>query len=100
MLQLPVPASTVIAEELDTDVCLYRTDTDEVLVLNQTAGDIWRLSDGDLSVAGIVATLARAYRQPEADLAEPVRTVVDDLEGRGYLVEAAPPAPSPPLGTD
>ena len=94
MLDRPVPAENIVAEDLDEDVCLYRPDIDEVLVLNQTAGDVWRLADGHLSVAGIAATLARVYAREESDWRADVQTVVDDLAMRGYLVdEPAPAAP-------
>jgi Coenzyme PQQ synthesis protein D (PqqD) len=89
MLDRPVPAENIVAEDLDEDICLYRPDIDEVLVLNQTAGDVWRLSDGQLSVSAIAATLAHAYAAEPTDLQADVRAVVDDLAGRGYLVDQA-----------
>ena len=87
MLVRPTAANGVIVEDLDDDVCLYRADIDEVLVLNQAAGDIWRLSDGELTVDEIASRLSVSYDLPHTDLSNNVRSVVDDLETRGYLVE-------------
>lgn len=90
MIDRPVPAQGVVVEDLDDDVCLYRSDIDEVLVLNQSAGDVWRLADGQLTIAGIIERLAVVYGLDEATLDPDVRGVVDDLTTRGYLVERAP----------
>ena len=94
MINRPIPAPGVVVEDLDDDVCLYRSDIDEVLVLNQSAGDIWRLADGGRSVETIATRLADVYRTDQATVRADVQTVVTDLVARGYLVE--PPAePSP-----
>jgi hypothetical protein len=90
----PAPALDIVAEDLDDDVCLYRRDIDEVLVLNQTAGDVWRLADGTLSVSAIAAGLAGVYAVDQARAEIEVRRVVDDLAERGYLVDRPAPGPS------
>ena len=87
----PMPASDVVVEDLDDDVCLYRPDIDEVLVLNQSAGDVWRLADGEHSVDDIVERLAVAYRLPAHALYSDVERVLVDLAERGYLVDTDPP---------
>jgi hypothetical protein len=98
VLTRPVPATYVVVEDLDDDVCLYRSDLDEVLVLNASAGDVWRLADGTLTVADITARLAASYSSDPVALRVDVDLVVSDLAERGYLVEstvsAATPGPS------
>jgi hypothetical protein len=89
MIDRPGPAPNIVVEDLDDDVCLYRSDIDEVLVLNQSAGDVWRLADGQLTVAAIADQLAAVYQADADTLQADVRTVVDDLAARGYLVEHA-----------
>jgi hypothetical protein len=91
VINRPIPAPGVVVEDLDDDVCLYRSDIDEVLVLNQSAGDIWRLADGARSVDAIAIRLADVYRTDEATVRTDVQAVVADLVARGYLVEQ--PAP-------
>ena len=97
VLERPRPASEIVVEDLDDDLCLYRPDIDEVLVLNHTAGDVWRLADGQLRVAEIVERLAGVYTIDSADSADlagsadignDVHRVIEDLETRGYLVDA------------
>ena len=87
MINRPIPAPGVVVEDLDDDVCLYRSDIDEVLVLNQSAGDIWRLADGGRSVETIATRLADVYRTDEVTMRTDVQAVVADLVARGYLVE-------------
>jgi predicted GNAT superfamily acetyltransferase len=85
-------APDVLVEDLDQDVCLYRPDIDEVLVLNATAGDVWRLAaDGEFELEQVVQRLAAAYRLTEEEIRDQVRSVFTDLLDRGYLVPADPP---------
>jgi hypothetical protein len=80
------PNPDVVVEEIDDDVCLYRPDTDEVLVLNHTAADVWRLADGSLSTDELVATLARAYAVAPDQVHHDVEAVLENLRERGFLV--------------
>jgi hypothetical protein len=89
MVTGPRPADGVTVEDFDDDLCLFRRDIDEVLVLNMSAADIWRLADGQTSVAQIVDLLARTYAVPCARVAPEVQDVVTQLIARGYLVETA-----------
>jgi hypothetical protein len=81
----PQPTADVTAEDLDSDVCLYRSDIDEVLVLNQSAADVWRLADGTATVAEIITRLAAAYQVAVDVVAADAHAVIDDLTTRGYL---------------
>lgn len=79
---------SVVAEEIDDDVSLYLSTTNDVLVLNRTAGDVWSLADGDLSGDEIVQLLAKAYETAPESISQDVSRVLDDLTGRGFLVPA------------
>lgn len=86
---MPVRAShspEVVVEDLDDDVCLYRPDIDEVVVLNATAGDVWRLADGELSEDELVDRLAAAYQLPAEQVRPDIQSVISDLIERGYLI--------------
>lgn len=89
MIQRPAAAAGIVAEELDAEVCLYRPDNDEVLILNETAGDIWRLSDGELTVNDLIDRLASSYQVERASIEPDVISVITDLADRGYLQDAA-----------
>jgi Coenzyme PQQ synthesis protein D (PqqD) len=90
----PTPVPGVLLEEIDEDICLYRPDIDEVLVLNQSAADVWRLADGTLTEAEVLDCLARAYARAPADLAADVDAALTDLIQRGYLYRGEQPDPS------
>jgi hypothetical protein len=87
VLILPKPRDGVVVEDVDDDLCLYRTDIDEVLVLNQSAGDVWRLVDGRTDVDAIAQQLSEFYQVDLGQIRSDVRAVVDDLAQRGFLVE-------------
>jgi hypothetical protein len=91
VLTYPTPAPGIVVEELDDEICLYRSDIDEVLVLNQTAADVWRLADGTLDVDELISCLAQAYSVGPAEIHPEVVAVVANLVDRGYLA----PGPSP-----
>lgn len=90
----------VVVEDLDDDICLYRPDIDEVVVLNTTAADVWRLADGELTLDQLVHRLASAYQLPTDRLESDVRSVFTDLLDRGYLIavgaERTPTGPAEP----
>jgi hypothetical protein len=90
----PRPADYVVAEELDDDICLYRSDTDEVLVLNRSAADVWRFVDGQLPMAAIVAAIAQVYGLEPVAVQPDVENVLADLAARGYLVDGLVPHPN------
>jgi hypothetical protein len=96
MLMRPIVASGVVIEDLDADLCLYRAEVDEALVLNETAADIWRLADGRVSVDEITNQLAAAYQTSVEAIGPDVVAAVSELADRGYLVEAAPAPDSTP----
>ncbi|MGX7678039.1 PqqD family protein [Jatrophihabitans sp. DSM 45814] len=81
----PLHTADIDVQDLDDEVCLYRADIDEVLVLNGTAGDIWRLADGTASVAQIITLLAQAYQTSTAAIDADVVGVLTDLAERGFL---------------
>ena len=44
------PLAHILETEIDEEVSLYDTQTEQVVVLNKTASDVWRLSDGESDV--------------------------------------------------
>lgn len=59
--------------------------TGRVLELNQSAGDVWLLSDGDYTVPEVVALLARHYGRTAAEIEDDVRRTVDRFYAEGLL---------------
>lgn len=83
-------------EDFDDDLCLYRADIDEVLVLNSTAADVWRCVDGSHDVDHIVTILAEAYSVNESVLRSDVEATLADFVARGYLRFTDPDVPTAP----
>jgi hypothetical protein len=90
----PSQRADVVVEDLDDELCLYRPDVDEVVVLNATAGDVWRLADGEQDSAEIVDLLAASYGQPAAAIRDEVLAALRELLDHGYLIDVAG-APEP-----
>jgi hypothetical protein len=88
MVERPVPARGVVIEELDDEVCLYRPTDDEVLILNTSAADIWRLADGSSTADEIVELLAAAYQVSTEQIRSDVLSALADLTDRGFLSTA------------
>lgn len=80
------PHEAVLETELGVEMCLLHRGTDEVLVLNTTAADLWRLLDGDTEVAEAAQLLARNYQVPGEEVLAHVGPLVQDWCRRGFLV--------------
>jgi hypothetical protein len=61
------PSSQLIESEIDGDISLYHPRTEQVVVLNGTASDVWRLCDGERSVEEVAALLASSYGLADAE---------------------------------
>lgn len=71
--------------ELDGDVSLFDTATQQALLLNATASDVWRLLDGQHTLDDIVRLLATAYGQADDDIRPDVERTVATLTDAGFL---------------
>jgi hypothetical protein len=90
----PCPAPGILAEELDDDITLYHPASHDVVILNSSGADVWRLAEGDLTVEGIIDTLATAYAVTADDVRSDVLRTVADLEQHGFLVECGTSDPT------
>lgn len=77
---------------------LYNPATDEVVVLNRTASDIWRLANGEHDVDELVDRLATAYDVDRSAIVGDVETTIRVLREGGFLPVAGPS--SDPLSTE
>lgn len=80
----------IIETEVGGDISLYDPSRAEVLVLNTTASDIWRLSDGKHTLDNIISLLAQAYGKDPASIRPDVEATVRDMIERGFLPPADP----------
>ena len=58
------PHAHVIETEIKGDISLFDAETNNVIVLNSTASDVWRLCDGEQTLEEIISLLAQAYQCP------------------------------------
>jgi Coenzyme PQQ synthesis protein D (PqqD) len=79
------PSTTVREAEIDGAISVYDKQTRNVVVLNATASDVWRLADGQHTVADIVRLLASAYSVAEATIREDVERTVSELHAAGLF---------------
>jgi hypothetical protein len=79
------PVAAVREVEVDGCLTLYQRDVDQVLVLNQTASDVWRLADGTLHEPELVDCLARAYGLDTESIAPEVHAAIERFVEEGFL---------------
>ncbi|TDD98949.1 PqqD family protein [Jiangella asiatica] len=79
------PAAAIRELDVDGEVTLYHEPTRTALVLNQTASDVWRLLDGQRTVAEIVELLARAYDTDADTVRSGVHTALEQLAAHRVL---------------
>lgn len=79
------PAAGVMEREVGGCVVLLSPDQSEVLVLNETASDVWRLVDGELTLSDIVSLLARAYGMDPQAICDEVAATIHRFEENGLV---------------
>jgi hypothetical protein len=76
--------------DVDGSLTIYRRDIDQVLVLNRTASDVWRLSDGTLDEAEVVDRLAQVYGLDPEDIVDDVRATIARFVREGFIALTLP----------
>lgn len=79
------PPAQILETEVDGEISLYDPQTEAVLVLNNTASDVWRLSDGEHTLEDIVRLLAVAYRVRPEEIHKDVERTVRNIIEEGFL---------------
>ncbi|KQX69345.1 PqqD family protein [Angustibacter sp. Root456] len=83
------PLAGVTEVELDGRVCLYAPSSEQVVMLNDTASDVWRLVDGTLSEQRIVELLAAAYAVGAEQIRPDVVSALATFRAEGLLADAS-----------
>ena len=77
--------SHILETEIGDEISLYDPHTEQVIVLNQTASDVWRLSDGESDLEEIVRLLAVAYGV-QGDLIRPdIESTIQSFREQGLF---------------
>ena len=83
---IPRKAAGLLVEDLDEEIVILVETTDQIVILNETAAEIWRLIDGARSRGAIVAAFAQIYRDVDpGQIARDVDEVLTDLVGKGLV---------------
>lgn len=80
----------IIETEIDGEISLYDPTTDQVMVLNQTASDIWLLSDGEHTLDELTDLLAQAYGVAPEEIEHDVETTVAQFAESGFIDSGGP----------
>jgi hypothetical protein len=81
------PPSHILETEVEGEISLYDPHSESVLVLNQTASDVWRLSDGEHTLEEMVRLLAVAYQVRPENIRTDVEKAVRNITEQGFLPE-------------
>lgn len=79
-------------EELDGELLLFHPNQTKILYCNQTASLIWRLCDGQRSVAEITSLLRAAFPEAATALTAEVVTTLAQFQQHGAIEYTAPPS--------
>lgn len=78
-------ASHILETEVGDDISLYDPQTEQVVVLNGTASDVWRLADGTHTIEEITALLAASYQVNPESIASDVEKAVEEFSKAGLI---------------
>jgi hypothetical protein len=86
---VPVRREGASAVELDENVAVYDDVGQLLILLNSSAGSVWRLCDGSTTVDEIVQALGEAYPDEKAVIGDDVRETLRKLADMGLVSEAS-----------
>lgn len=79
------PQRAVTEVEVDGRISVYSPSRQELVALNETASDVWRLCDGHHDLPSIVSLLAASYRVQPGVIAGDVESTVGEFVALGLL---------------
>lgn len=91
---VPTPVPGVEAVAAEEELVLVDEVTDQLHLLNGSAGLVWQCFDGRASVADIALDLADGLAVPFEQVLADTRAIVTDLVARGVCVDGRRGAPA------
>jgi hypothetical protein len=85
---VPVRREGATAVELDDNVAVYDDVGQLLILLNSSAGSVWKLCDGSTTVDEIVEALGEVYPDEASVIADDVRETLRKLAEMGLVSEA------------
>ena len=87
------PSEDIVAREIEGELIIVPLaagiggEDDELFSLNDTGRAIWKRLDGRTTLREVARALAEGYNTPEAEIAQDVRGLVQELVNRRMVVE-------------
>ena len=75
----------VLREEFDDWAVLFNPDTAEAVGINPTGVSVWKMLDGRLTMAEIVARVGECYSEVPERAADEVRDFIRNLAEKGFV---------------
>lgn len=79
------PTAGVAVTEIDGRISVLNPATERVIMLNDTASDVWRLADGEHTLEDMTRLLAASYQMEPDRIRGDVATAVASLQAEGLL---------------
>ena len=76
-----------LLEDMDGELLLYNPINATTLHLNGPSAIVWKLCDGESSVAQIIATVVDAYPEQSDQIEEDIVAVIADFVEREFLLK-------------
>jgi hypothetical protein len=86
----PVHRAGVYFEQIDNEAVVYGRTGRRAIHLNETATVVWKLCDGERTVADIAVLLAREYPESVDEIADSVSRAVDEMVAARMMSLAEP----------
>jgi hypothetical protein len=91
---------SIVVAEIDGDITAFDPIQSRVVVLNETASEIWRHASGGHTFEDLVSRLANQFGVEATAIREEVATVVSHLIEAGFMAAEYPPGDDPQAGSD
>ena len=85
---MPLRREGASAVDLDENVAVYDDVGQLLILLNSSAGSVWKLCDGATTVDGIVQALGETYPDSASVIGEDVHETLRKLAEMGLVTEA------------
>lgn len=88
MEKRPLPTPGYAIEELDGELLLFHPSSKAILHTNETGAMVWRLCDGERSVAEIVTALTAVYPEATTEIQQDVPDILNQFSAQGAITWA------------
>ena len=81
----PIPDKEFTLEELDNELLLYHPTKTTTVYMNETASIIWRLCDGERTVAEIIELVKDSYPEAGSSVESDIEATLERFREHGAI---------------